>query len=188
MEDPKKIHIKKVYPKCRVNGCSRKGDFENGICPRCKTKISKAQKPKKVIKQSSNNTYPKALKEAKRTFQLLRRVQEADNNGVCRCVHNTYRHYTKCDGGHLFPAYYLAICFNPINVNPQEKHKNMDMQNPETVNEYVNWFIDKYGKDQYDRLNFLKNQKVKFTTFELIEMTKSWSVQIEKLKIEKGFK
>ena len=62
------------------------------------------------------------------------------------------------------------------------------MQNPETAKEYVNWFIDKYGKDQYDRLNALKNQKAKFSAIELIEMTKNWSVQIEKLKIEKGFK
>jgi len=61
------------------------------------------------------------------------------------------------------------------------------MMNPETVNEYVTWFINKYGQDQYDRLNALKNQKVKFSTFELIEMTKKWNIEIEKLKIEKRF-
>jgi hypothetical protein len=188
MQDPKKTHVKKEYPKCRVNGCTKKGIFENGICPRCKGKISQSQKPKKTIKQVSNNSYPKALKEAKRAFQLLRRVQESDHNGVCKCVHGSYRHYTKCDGGHLFPAYYLAICFNPINVNPQEKDKNKDMMNPETTQEYVNWFIDKYGKDQYERLKLLKNSKIKYSTFELVEMTKIWTTQIEKLKTEKGLK
>ena len=149
MKDPKKIHTKKVNPKCRVNGCSKTGFFINGICDRCKKRM--ISKPKKAVKQVSNNSYPKALKEAKRVFQLLRRVQEADLNGVC-------------------------------------KSKNLDMMSPTTNQEYVDWFIAKYGQSEYDRLNLQKNLKVKFSAFELIEMTKVWNIEIERIKKEKGLK
>ena len=131
--------------KCRSNQCLRFGIFENGICPKCIGLMNKSVKAKKQIKKASDRDYPKAFKEAKAAFQLLRRLQEADKNGVVICVHGSRKHYTRCDGGHYMPAHYKYHCFNPLNVHPQEKHKNMDMQNPITVMEYRSFLIKKIG-------------------------------------------
>ena len=172
--------------KCRVTSCLKLTD--EGICKKCMERINRKPSKKKPIRKVSAATYPKALREAKQAFQLLRRLQESDEKGYCKCVHGAYRNYKGCDGGHLIPAMYLGTCFDPMNVNPQEKHKNMDMMNPRTNKEYVDWFIDKYGQKSYDNLLVKMHVKVKFSVFELTEMKNEFYKEIEMLKIKKGLK
>ncbi len=168
--------------KCRSNQCLRVGEFLNGICPKCQNLIKQGFKKRKPIKKNSDLSFPKAFKEAKQTFQLLRRVQEADTNGMVKTVHGGIKHYTKVDAGHYLPAYYKNTCFNQFNVWCQEKNKNMDMQNPMTVLEYRNFLINKIGINELERLESIYKLPKKYSAFELIEMTKAWKVEIEQIK------
>lgn len=165
--------------KCRVNGCCQKGEFENGICPKCVKKLKSTKKRKPVSKKSSRN-YPKLLRKAKELFQKLRRLQEADDNGIVKCVHGGVMHYTKCDGGHYYPAHYLKTCFDPKNVHPQEKRKNMDMHNPETQREYREFLIKKIGLKEVENLDQTYRMPCKLSTIELEAMIDYYGNEIEK--------
>ena len=178
--DPKKTSSKPDLPKCRVTGCLKKGIFENGICGGCKNRIKKGlSKKSKPIKKESSNRYSKALREAKASFQKLRRIQEADANGICICECGSYRHWTKCQSGHFHPAIKLATCFVPENVNPQTGWRNKDMDNPTTNNGYRQFMIKKYGAEKVQFLEMLSQQPVKFSTWELVEMKRNFDAQIE---------
>lgn len=168
--------------KCRSNQCLRVGEFENGICDKCQKLMKQGFKKRKPIKKNSDLSFPKAFKEAKQTFQLLRRIQEADTNGMVKCVHGSIKHYTKVDAGHYLPAHYKNTCFNALNVHPQEKVKNMDMQNPMTVFEYRNFLIDKIGLNNVEKLESIYKLPKKYSAFELIEMIKVWKAEIEQIK------
>jgi hypothetical protein len=172
--------------KCRSNQCLRVGEFENGICPKCQKLIKQGFKSRKPIKKNSDLSFPKAFKEAKQTFQLLRRVQEADINGMVKCVHGSIKHYTKVDAGHYLPANYKYHCFNPLNVHPQEKNKNMDMHCVITVLEYREFLIKKIGLVEVEKMEQTHRLERKYSVFELIEMTKAWKLEIEQIKKAKN--
>lgn len=172
--------------KCRSNQCLRFGEFENGICPKCQKLMKQGFKKRKPIKKNSDLSFPKAFKEAKQTFQLLRRVQEADTNGMVKCVHGSIKHYTKVDAGHYLPANYKYHCFNPLNVHPQEKNKNMDMHCVITVLEYREFLIKKIGLVEVEKMEQTHRLERKYSAFQLIEMTKAWKVEIEQIKKAKN--
>lgn len=146
------------------------------------------RKAAKPIKKESSRNYSKALREAKRSFQLLRRLQEADENGIVRCVHGAIRNYKGVDGGHYLPSHKLFTCFIPDNVWPQEKYKNLDMMNPVTVLEYRNWLIQKVGLERVEWLEMASKLNIKYSTFELIEMKKNYDNEIAKIKSLRGWK
>lgn len=171
---------------CKSNQCLRVGIFENGICPRCTDLMKQGFKKRKPIKKQSERSYPKAFAEAKRDFQLLRRLQEADCNGFVKCVHGRICHYTKCDAGHYIPANYKYHCFNPLNVHPQEKNKNMDMHNPVTVREYREFLIKNIGLKEVEHLEQTHRLERKYSACELIEMSKHFRAEIDKIKKDKN--
>jgi hypothetical protein len=178
---------KKDLPKCRVNSCFQRGDFERGICPKCKNKINKAAKAKrKPIKKESSNTYSKALREAKQSFQRLRRIEEADDNGMVLCECGAKRHWTNVDGGHFLPAERLATCFIPENVNPQTKLRNMKMYDPIVNDGYRHFMIKKYGAEKVAFLELHAHSSVKYSTWELVQMKAEYDrlfeVELKRLK------
>lgn len=158
---------------------------EKGLCKKCTLLINsgtKKRKSEKPIKRESSRNYSKALREAKRSFQLLRRLQEADKKGMVKCVHGSIRHYTKCDGGHYVPGEKLFTCFIQDNVWPQEKYKNMDMMNPVTVLEYRNFLIKKVGIERVEWLEMASKLQIKYSVFELVEMKRQYDKEIEEIK------
>lgn len=181
--------------KCRNNQCLRMGEWQNGLCNKCTLLIQKgftarkreAKKKKMTLKRESQNAYPNALKRAKAAFQRLRRIQEADENGIVKCVHGSVRKWEHVQGGHYFPSFYLYTCFHPDNVWPQEAIKNYDMQNPETQNEYRNFLLQKIGAE---RLAFLETHyrlPIKYSTIELNALAERWENEAKEL-INKKFK
>lgn len=185
--DPKQIHQKKDLTKCKVNGCLKKGDFKNGICDKCFKSIQKKNKERKrPVKKVSDNSYPKLFKDAKRLFQLLRRIQEADNNGYCVEVHGRSLHYKSCDAGHYMPATYLNTCFDAMNVHPQAKNKNLNMNDPLVIFEYRSFLVKKYGVGEVEKLEIRAKQIKKYSTFELEMMCKDFEKEILKIKDQKG--
>ena len=169
------------FKKCRSSKCNKKGEFNNGICDACQKQINKAYRTKAVkrksksINKKSNREYPKALKEAKEFFQKWARLKFADDNGMVKCVHGSIRHYKKIDGGHYIPAERLATCFDEINVNPQEKNKNLDMYNPITNKEYTDYMNKKYGNEAIINLEKRSHLNIKYSVFELKEIAKKYS-------------
>lgn len=180
--------------KCSNNQCLRQGEWINGICPKCEALIKKGfaarkkatKEKRKALSKTSANNYPKALRRAKAAFQRLRRIQEADSNGMCRCVHGGLKHYTKIDAGHLYPATYLFTCFHPDNVWPQSKHKNFDMHNYQTQLEYRNYLLQKIGNERLGYLDQNYRNPKKYSTFELNTLAEQWEKESEML-IKKKF-
>ena len=180
--DPKPEKRTKEVNKCRVNGCFKEAD-ENGICSKCRVKINKSfKREKKSIKRESSGTWAKALRRAKAAFQKLRRLEEADDKGICLCVNGEYRHWTKCQGGHYIPAKNLSTCFERMNVHPQTGIKNRDMDNPIVAGEYTQYMIDRYGEKAVQELYVRSKQTKKYTADELNLMAQAWELKIEKLK------
>lgn len=180
--DPKPEKKTQTKAKCKVNNCLRVGDFLNGICEKCFKKMQTNTKKKpKPLKKQSNNPWSKAFRDAKSSFQRLRRVQEMDQNGICRCVNGEYRHWTKAQGGHWIPAKILSTCFESMNVHPQSGLKNRDMDNPIVSAEYTEYMLNRYGKDEVEKLILRSKQIKKYTTFELIEMKKGYDHLIRKI-------
>jgi len=176
--DLKPIRVKPDLPKCRVNGCTKKGNFLNGICDKCKVILNKVSKRNKPIRKQSPRSWSKALREAKASFQKLRRLQEMDQNGICLCVNGEYRHWTKAQGGHWIPGKNLSTCFESMNVHPQAGHKNADMDNPIISAEYTAYMIARYGAEEVEKLVQRSKQTKKYSTFELIWMKKEYDNQV----------
>lgn len=173
------VRSKKIKTKCKVNGCLT--NTEEGICKKCSKSLNS-----KKLKRKSELSYPKALREAKASFQKLRRLQEADKNGVCKCVNGEYRRWDKCDGGHYIPAIKLYTCFNPMNVNPQSGYANMSMNNPTVAMEYREYLIDKHGLEAVERLEKEQYIQKKYSVFELQQMKAEYDrlIEIELLRIK----
>jgi hypothetical protein len=102
--DPKKIHQKKEGKRCRVTGCLKHGNFENGICDKCRVKIDKSFKignlSKKRIQQ--NKDYSKI------------RIEFLKLNPICAVTGNqaTEIHHKKGRTGGLLTdvRYFLPVC------------------------------------------------------------------------------
>ena len=174
--------------KCSNNNCLRTVT-ERGLCKKCTDLINsgvRKRKAAKPIKKESSRNYSKALREAKRSFQLLRRLQEADDKGMVKCIGGSYRHYTKCDGSHYIPAERLFTCFIPDNVNCHEKFLNLTMHNPVVSMQYRNWLIEKVGLQRVEWLEMASHLTIKYSTFELIEMKKQYDKEIAEIKSKKN--
>jgi len=179
--DQKQFHIKKELPKCKVNSCLKRGNFENGICPKCTTTLNKVSKRNKPLKKQSDSGWSKAFRECKTSFQKLRRLQEMDENGICKCVNGELKHWTKCDSGHWLPAQYKSTCFESMNVHPQSKVKNMNMNDPVVSGEYTAYMINRYGADEVEKLIQRSKQTRKYSTFELMTMKIDFDNQINEI-------
>lgn len=181
----------KVKVKCRNNNCLRTGDFTagNGLCPKCVKLISEGfKKKKKPITKTSSKSYPKALREAKQAFQKLRRLEESDKDGICYCVNGEIRNWTKCDGGHYFPATKLNTCFCRMNVHPQGKRSNQNMNDPDILLGYKAYLIDRYGHEAYNDLERKSKMTRKYSVFELEQLKLKFEQEIEKILRERNWK
>lgn len=119
MQDPKKIRVKKVLPKCIIIGCLKKGEFENGICDKCKIKISKSKAPKKAINQVSEKR-----KKENSLYSSLRKQFLKDNPlcKVCGFKANQIHHKKGRENSLLIDVrYFLSVCgdcHTKIELNP----------------------------------------------------------------------
>jgi hypothetical protein len=153
---------------------------EDGICDKCKKMLVQGIKKRKKasVKKKSNRAYPKALARAKASFQRLRRLEESDENGMCKCVNGEIRHWTKCDGGHYFPATYLNTCFNRMNVHPQSKIANRNMNDPVIQDEYKTFLIYRYGIEAVKQLEQLTKIPKKYSAIELEMMADEFNIEV----------
>lgn len=101
--------------------------------------------------QSLEQIRQKCLKQ----FQLLRRLEEADEFGYCTCISTGKRIYYKdLDGGHLISRRCRATELESDNVWPQSKYANQYLSG-----DYLNYrdnLVKKIGLDRVERLEDLQ--------------------------------
>ena len=147
-------------------------------------------------KQSLEKIRQKCLK----SFQLLRRLEEADEFGMCTCISTGKReYYQKLDGGHYLSRRCRATELEPDNVWPQSKYANQYL-NGDPLN-YRDGLIRKIGLERVERLEDLQrawqgNQDIeiaeedkhlllKRTKVYYTEKYKELNKQVKQLKIDK---
>lgn len=124
-----------------------------------------------------------------RQFQLLRRLEEADDNGFCECVTcGEVRHYTTVHGGHFVPKGKSSFyAFDSDNVWPQCPACNLyGMKHGTAAQVYTLYMIRKFGKRHVD--NMLANQStpIKLYAKDYREMLADFNARIKNEKQRLG--
>lgn len=99
-------------------------------------------------------------------FQLLRRLEEADDDGMCECVTcGEVNHYTTFHGGHFIPKGASSFyAFDPNNVWPQCRGCNIyGMKYGSAAQVYTMYMIRNFGKNHVDYM--LANQRTLFKLY-----------------------
>lgn len=101
--------------------------------------------------QSLEQVRQKCLK----AFQLLRRLEEADENGYCICISTGERgEYKGMDGGHFISRSCRATELEHDNVWPQSKYANQYLHGD--YHNYRDRLVEKIGIDRVERLEDLR--------------------------------
>ena len=146
--------------------------------------------------QSLEQIRQKCLK----SFQLLRRLEEADEWGMCTCISTGKRiPYKELDGGHYISRACRATELEHDNIWPQSKYANQYLHGD--YHNYRDRLIDKIGLDRVERLENLRrawegNQDVKIAEEDkhlLIKKTKLYytekykelNIRIKQIKRER---
>ena len=146
--------------------------------------------------QSLEQIRQKCLK----AFQLLRRLEEADEFGYCTCISTGKRiPYKECDGGHYISRTCRATELEPDNVWPQSKYANQYLHGD--YHNYRDRLIDKIGMDRVERLEDLRRawqgSDVEIAKDDLhllekknkvyyVQKYKELSLKVKQVKIDKG--
>jgi len=112
---------------------------------------------------------PKLWSECAAKFQRLRRLQEADKAGFCKCVTcGVRKHFAQMEGGHFITRSRKSVLLDPMNVHPQcnacNQHKGGNGA------EYASYMIKRYGEDQVEFLKLKSRQIVNVTRGDLMEV------------------
>lgn len=138
-----------------------------------------------------------------RAFQKLRRLQESDDNGYCRCIcSGEIYHYKDLHGGHFIPRNCRATELEHDNIWPQCVKSNTFNSGDYLI--YRDKLIKKIGIEKVERLENMKlasigsscayeklsdddKRKViaRKTEAEYKELRKEYNVEIRKLLREK---
>lgn len=100
------------------------------------------------------------MKESERqktltAFQKLRRLQESDDNGYCKCIcSGRIYHYKDLDGGHFIPRACKATELEPDNVWPQCRNSNKWKSGDYLT--YRDRLVEKIGIERVERLENMK--------------------------------
>lgn len=111
-------------------------------------KTSLSKKPKK-------KAIPKDIRQrCLMSFQKLRRIQEANEDGMVRCIScGKVMHWKEAQGGHYIPRGCVATEMEPDNVNPQCPRCNGFLNGNLTF--YRMNLVKKIGEDRVKRLEYM---------------------------------
>ena len=127
------------------------------------------------------------IEDCQRTFNLMIRLEAADDHGFCRCVVSGYPFlYSKLDAGHFISATRQATRFDERNVHPQSKASNQFDTTNNSLIYYTIFMVETYGRDVVDELLERSKQPKKWEIDELIELRLDWLARIKKEKIRIG--
>ena len=138
------------------------------------------------IQRTVSFNVPETLRaKCLKAFQLLRRLEESDDNGFCECVTcGEVRYYKTVHGGHFLPKGKSSFyAFDSNNVWPQCPACNLyGMKHGSAAQVYTLFMIRNFGKDHVD--NMLANQRtpIKLYAKDYRDMLSDFNARI---KIEK---
>ena len=181
---------RKEKPRCNWGGCKtprKPGSNFCGLHTKTLKGQPKSRKPRKPIAKKEKGKWQQAFDEAKKQFQRLRRIEEADENGIVTTVDGSRVKWNACDGGHYFEATKKGTCFDKLNVWPQRKMNNKNMGSPSVLLEYRQFLLTTLGKEEFERMEIRSHVSVKYSVFELGIMAKEFKTEADRIKLEKGF-
>jgi len=118
-------------------------------------------------------------------FQLLRRLEEADDNGFCECVTcGKVQHYTTVHGGHFLPKGSSSFyAFDSNNVWPQCPGCNLyGMRHGSAAQVYTLFMIRNFGKEHVDQMLANQRTTVKLYTQDYRDMLADFNARIREEK------
>lgn len=112
-------------------------------------------KPTKKKTVSTTKKIPKKVREnALSNFQRLRRVEEANDDGYCRCIScGKIAKWTELQGGHYIPRAVRVTELDRDNVNPQCQQCNGFLNG--NLTQYRFHLVRKIGETRVQRLENL---------------------------------
>jgi len=121
------------------------------------------------------------LTKLDRVFSLYIRQRDSDENGIGKCICcGKIVHYRDADCGHYVNRKHLSLRWNEINCNLCCRSCNrFDEGN---IPGYTIGLQKKYGSDIVEKLLLAKNKTVKFTQFEIDQMTKYYTEKLKEFK------
>ncbi len=134
------------------------------------TKKKKKKKSKNVLKKTAWDLLSKII-----------RIKHSDENGYCACVTcGTTKHWSELQAGHFIPkAQGNSVYFLEENIHPQCVYCNM-FQGGNLTN-YTLYMIDTYGRDEVERLQKVKNEKIKITENDYEQMIVEFKSRLKDL-------
>ena len=115
-------------------------------------------------------------------LQKIRRLEEADENGYCRCVScGKVEHYKDMDGGHYIPRTRTATKLVEHNINPQCKGCN-GFRKEEAKCGYAIWMIETYGYEYVKWLEAESKKQKKWFRPEVEELIESYKARLKELE------
>lgn len=100
-------------------------------------------------------------------LQLLRRMEDADNEGFCSCITcGAWHHYKEMDGGHYKSRARISTKLDERNISPQCKRCN-GFPDGETGRRYAEYLDREYGAGTADALESQSRKTKKYTRDEL---------------------
>jgi len=120
-----------------------------------------------------------------RIFSEYIRLRDSDSKGMCKCIScGKMQFWREVDNGHLINRKHMSVRFDERNCHAQCRACNrFDEGN---LMEYTVSFIDKYGKNELEKLRVRRHQSKKFAKFEIDELTKHYRKLVKEMKKEKG--
>jgi len=115
-----------------------------------------------------------------RIFSEYIRLRDSDIHGIGRCIScGKFVHWKDADCGHFVKRQYMSLRYSEENCNLQCRYCNYFLQG----NDY-NYFLGlekKYGEGITKKLMMAKNSTMKFTQFEINELTKYYGEKVKQL-------
>ena len=107
--------------------------------------------------------WSKVVNAGQKRFNLMRRLQEANDDGYCQCCcTGQWIHYTKLDAGHFISATKQFTRFRPENVWPQCKASNNHNLGDDAKIQYTMFMMEKIGRHGIEELIRKSKQKCSF--------------------------
>lgn len=138
------------------------------------------QKKKKTKRKSLSSIKARAWK----AFSEFIRLRDSDENGNCICITcGNSHHWKQMQAGHLISGRSNSVLFNEEIVNAQCMQCNVFKGG-----QYIEYWLEmekRIGRERCEQLLALKNQTVKYSYQDYVDIFKKYTDAVSTLKKEK---
>jgi hypothetical protein len=121
------------------------------------------------------------LNDAAGLLQRIRRIESADENGMCACVScGKVDHWRNLQGGHYMPRGKSATKLEEHNINPQCVSCN-HFHKESAKCQYAIWMIETYGYQYVKWLEAESRKEKKWLRVEVEELIESYKQRLKEL-------